>query len=76
MTLKPLKPLLTNDYKCIVLWFGDDMFCQMNLLTVLAFLEQQRYQGKVYYYMVKEMTYDVEETEIELGPYGRSIKRS
>lgn len=70
VTLKPLKPLLTNDYKCIVLWFGDDMFCQMNLLTVLAFLEQQRYQGKVYYYMVKEMTYDVEETEIELGPYG------
>ena len=70
VTLNPLKPLLTNDYECIVLWFGDDMFCQMNLLTVLAFLEQQSYQGKVYYYMVKEMTYEVEETEIELGPYG------
>ena len=37
VTLNPLKPLLTNDYQCIVLWFGDDMFCQMNLLTVLAF---------------------------------------
>ncbi|WDV08311.1 helix-turn-helix domain-containing protein [Lysinibacillus irui] len=69
ITVNPLKPLLTNDYQCIVLWFGDDMFCQLNLLTVLAFLEQQGYQGKVYYHMVKEMTYDVEETEIVLGDY-------
>lgn len=69
VTINPLKPLLTNNYQCIVLWFGDDMFCQMNLLTVLAFLEQQGYQGKVYYHMVKEITYDVEETEIVLGDY-------
>ncbi len=69
LTVKPLQSLLTNDYQCIVLWFGDDMFCQMNLLTVLAFLEQQGYQGKVYYHMVKEVTYDVEETEIVLGDY-------
>lgn len=69
MTLNPLKPLWTKGYQCIVLWFGDDMFCQMNLLTMLAFLEQQGYQGKVYFHMVKETTYDVEETELELGGY-------
>ncbi len=69
MTLNPLKPLWTKDYQCIVLWFGDDMFCQMNLLTMLAFLEQQGYQGNVYFHMVKETTYDVEETELELGGY-------
>lgn len=45
------------------------MFCQMNLLTVLAFLEQQKYEGKVYFHMVQEATYDVNEIEIVLGDY-------
>ncbi|MCJ8013463.1 AraC family transcriptional regulator [Paenibacillus sp. KQZ6P-2] len=69
ITVTPLKPLFENQYKCIVLWFGDDMFCQMNLLTALAFLEQEGYKGKVFFHMVKETTYDVEETEILLGGY-------
>ncbi|AZN43330.1 helix-turn-helix transcriptional regulator [Paenibacillus albus] len=64
ITMTPLKPLLQHNYKCIVLWFGDDMFCQMNLLTLLAFLEQEGYEGKVFYHMVKEATYDVEETDL------------
>ncbi|WP_225221178.1 hypothetical protein [Bacillus norwichensis] len=49
VTVTPLKPLFENKYKCIVLWFGDDMFCQMNLLTVLAFLELEGYRGKVFF---------------------------
>lgn len=69
ITVKPLKPLLENKYKCAVLWFGDDMFCQMNLLTVLAYLEQAGFDGKVYFHMVKEATYEVEETDILLGGY-------
>jgi len=69
VTLNPLKLLWTKNYQCIVLWFGDDMFCQMNLLTILAFLEQQKFQGKVYFHMVKETTYDVDEIEIVLGDY-------
>lgn len=69
VTVIPLKPLFENKYKCIVLWFGDDMFCQMNFLTVLAYLEQEGYEGKVYFHMVKEMTYEVEETDILLEGY-------
>ncbi|WP_208918428.1 helix-turn-helix domain-containing protein [Paenibacillus uliginis] len=69
ITINTLKPLFEKQYKCIVLWFGDDMFCQMNLLTVLAYLKQMGYKGKVYYHMVKETTYDVEETEIRLEGY-------
>ncbi|MGG1663610.1 helix-turn-helix transcriptional regulator [Brevibacillus sp. NRS-1366] len=64
ITITPLKPLFENKYKCIVLWFGDDMFCQMNLLTVLAYLDQTGYKGKVFFHMVKEMTYEVEEIEV------------
>ncbi|WP_249659877.1 helix-turn-helix domain-containing protein [Lysinibacillus fusiformis] len=69
ITVNPLRSLWTKNYQCIVLWFGDDMFCQMNLLTVLAFLEQQKYEGKVYFHMVQEATYDVDEIEIVLGVY-------
>ncbi|WP_100486302.1 helix-turn-helix transcriptional regulator [Sporolactobacillus pectinivorans] len=64
IVITPLKPLFDKQYKCIVLWFGDDMFCQMNLLTVLAYLDQVGYKGKTFFHMVKETTYEVEETEI------------
>ncbi|WP_438348257.1 AraC family transcriptional regulator [Paenibacillus sp. FA6] len=69
VTMKPLACLLDKQYRCIVLWFGDDMFCQMNLLTVLAYLEQISFQGTVYYHMVQELTYDVEETAIDPNNY-------
>lgn len=39
-----------NDLKNIdelVLWFGMDAFCQMNLLTILTALELKNYTGKV-----------------------------
>ena len=38
----------------IALWFGDDMFCQMNLLAALAYLHQTGYGGKLFFHMVKE----------------------
>ena len=64
ITIHALKPLFEKQYKCIVLWFGNDMFCQMNMLTVLAYLEETGYNGKVYFNMVNEITYEVEEKEI------------
>lgn len=69
ITIDSLKPLFEKQYKCMVLWFGDDMFCQMNLLTVLAYLDQVGFKGKVYYHMVKETTYDVEEIEVQIDGY-------
>ncbi|MFD1884160.1 helix-turn-helix transcriptional regulator [Paenibacillus wenxiniae] len=71
IVIAPLQPLFTNlhDYKCIVLWFGDDMFCQLNLLTMLAYLEQQHYSGTVYFNTVQEQTYDVQQTEMKLGTF-------
>ncbi|WIY63140.1 AraC family transcriptional regulator [Bacillus arachidis] len=69
ITISPLKPMFEKRYRCIVLWFGDDMFCQMNLLTVLAYLEQVGYKGVVFLHMVNEMTYEVEEIKISLKGY-------
>ena len=62
----PLKTF-TKEYKCIVLWFGEDMFCQMNLLTLLSYLEQSCYEGKVYLNSFREDEFKVNQIELELG---------
>ncbi len=53
----------------IVLWFGEDVFCQMNTLTILAFLEQEEYAGKVYLHHFDEEKFAVNTVEIQLGMY-------
>ncbi|WP_322907767.1 helix-turn-helix transcriptional regulator [Paenibacillus campi] len=71
IVLKPLHKLFTHlhEYTCVVLWFGDDLFCQLNLLTMLAYLEQQHYRGTVYFNIVQEQTYEVQQTEMQLGSF-------
>ncbi|QIW19618.1 helix-turn-helix transcriptional regulator [Bacillus thuringiensis] len=67
--IDPLENLFTKKYKCIVLWFGEDMFCQMNLLTILSYLEQSCYEGKVYLNNFREDEFKVSQIELELGNY-------
>ncbi|MGK0532389.1 helix-turn-helix domain-containing protein [Bacillus sp. 'calajunan'] len=67
--IDPLENLFTKKYKCIVLWFGEDMFCQMNLLTLLSYLEQSCYEGKVYLNNFREDEFKVNQIELELGNY-------
>ncbi|MDG5789439.1 AraC family transcriptional regulator [Evansella sp. AB-P1] len=67
--IKPLNNLFKKNYNYIVLWFGEDMFCQMNLLTILAYLEQSHYQGKVFFNSFREDEFKVSQTELTLGSY-------
>jgi len=67
--IEPLDKLFNKAYKCIVLWFGEDMFCQMNLLTLLAYLEQSGYDRKVFLNSFREDEFKVSQTEIKLGHY-------
>lgn len=43
-----------NDYDEIVLWFGDDTFCQINMLCVLAMLEKAGYNGKIFSVIIND----------------------
>lgn len=63
--------LSKNTYSTISLWFGKDTFCQMNLLTVLAYLEQIEYQGKLILNYIDDETFKVIDSGIEvtLGIY-------
>ncbi|XXM72481.1 AraC family transcriptional regulator [Lysinibacillus sphaericus] len=47
ITLKPLQSLFRGEFNRIALWFDDDMFCQINLLTILAWLDQSDYRGRI-----------------------------
>ncbi len=67
--IEPLHGLFHKKYASIVLWFGEDMFCQMNLLTLLSYLEQSGYDGKVFLNSFKEDEWKVNQTELTLGTY-------
>ncbi|MBS4207322.1 AraC family transcriptional regulator [Bacillus sp. FJAT-50079] len=67
--IDPLANLFNKKYKYIVLWFGEDMFCQMNLLTLLSYLEQSSFDGKVFLNSFKEDEFKVSQFELTLGNY-------
>ena len=52
LTLLPLQLLFKNQFSHLVLWFDDDMFCQINLLTLLAYLDQINYSSKITFNLV------------------------
>lgn len=62
---------LISDYSELCLWFGKDTFCQINLLTLLAYLEQIEYAGKVFLNYIEDETFEIIEKgiEVELGIY-------
>lgn len=67
--IAPLETICKKEYTYIVLWFGEDMFCQMNLLTILTYLEQSGYKGKVFLNSFKDDEFKVSQTELQLGEY-------
>ena len=60
-----------NQIEKIELWFGMDTFCQLNVLTLLAYLEQRNYSGKVFLNFIDDETFAVvgEKVEVKLGLY-------
>ncbi len=53
------------------LWFGKDAFCQMNLLTLLAYVEQIGYAGEVTLHTIDDETFQMigDEKRVILGEY-------
>ncbi|WP_127583793.1 helix-turn-helix transcriptional regulator [Paenibacillus koleovorans] len=72
IVLEALKPLFEEKFEVIVLWFGDDMFCQMNLITILAYLDQTGYDGDVLFCMALERTDEMLEEAFEMDTTGYS----
>lgn len=66
-----LDALNKDAYSELILWFGKDTFCQTNLLTLLAYLEQISYSGKVILNYIDDESFVTIEKDIdvELGLY-------
>ena len=62
-----------NSFKEIVLWFGLDTFCQINMLTILAYLDQINYIGKVSFIGIDDYTNDIvkEKEVIEIKDFNK-----
>lgn len=69
LTLHPLQILFEQSYERIVLWFDFDMFCQINLLTILAWLDQINYSKPIELYYVDDLFKPVEKYRLEVSGY-------
>lgn len=67
--LKPLQPLFSKSYSVIELWFDADMFCQINLLTILAWLDQTDYKCSISLHVVGDKFEPVEHFTLNAKGY-------
>ncbi len=60
-------------YSKLKLWFGADTFCQLNLLTLLAFLEQINYSGDIELVIIDDETGNIlqDGISVKLGQYSK-----
>lgn len=68
-----VNPNYINTFDEINLWFGEDTFCVINLITILAYLEQIKYSGIIYYTRIDDYTNEtIKEKElIKLGIFNK-----
>lgn len=73
--LNVLKKINSNDI--LILWFGKDTFCQINLLGVLTYLESLNISNKIFLNIIDDETKEIleKETEIKLGSFTNTYKR-
>lgn len=70
---KIVNPNYINTFDEINLWFGEDTFCVINLITILAYLEQIKYSGIIYYTRLDDYTNKIikEKELIKLGIFNK-----
>ena len=69
ITLRPLEPLLSNQFTNLELWFDQDMFCQINILTILAWLDQNHHEGAITLHIVDDNFAPIEKYTLHAKGY-------
>jgi hypothetical protein len=75
ITLHPLKPLFNKDFSKIELWFDYDMFCQINILTILAWLDKSSYNYTIDLHLVDDKFKPVESFTLDANGYDQLFKQ-
>lgn len=60
ITLKPLQSLFNRECTHLELWFDSDMFCQMNVVTILAWIDQANHQCSINLHIVDDQFKPIE----------------
>ncbi|MEH7177622.1 AraC family transcriptional regulator [Neobacillus vireti] len=61
ISINPLQPLVNGDFSTIELWFDEDMFCQINVLTILAWLDKTGHKKPVKLHLTGDKFESIEE---------------
>jgi hypothetical protein len=75
ITLKPLKPFFDHEFEEIELWFDADMFCQINHLTILAWLDHKNYQSTITLHIVDDQFEPIEKYSLQAQGYYELYKQ-
>jgi hypothetical protein len=79
VVLKPLQMLFENQCTHIILWFDEDMFCQINLLTILGYLDQIKYHRRITFNLIsrhfKKETMVLDSFELQAKGYKEIYKQ-
>lgn len=68
IVINPLAPLFSFEYDELHLFFDEDMFCQINLITLLAYLDSNSYEGNIALHLID---YDFQEIKcVQIKPQG------
>ena len=71
--LQQISPLLQSIQHSnhLRLWFGEDSFCQLNLLTLLAYLEQEGFEGEITLNLIDDQSLSIiaQDLSVTLGFY-------
>lgn len=71
----PLLKVLEMNKEELHLWFDEDMFCQINLLVLLTYLEQINFDQPIYLNLVSAKYQFLKQIPITLGSYQALYER-
>lgn len=75
ITLKPLQSLISKKFTTVELWFDADMFCQINVLTILAWLDQSNHKHSIDLHIVGDQFEPVEKFTLKAEGYYELYKQ-
>lgn len=69
ITINPLKPLFSKGFTHVELWFDEDMFCQINILTILAWLDKNGHSNPIDLHIVEDKFKPIENYKLMATGY-------
>lgn len=74
VTVLELKELLYKSHTKIVLWFDEDMFCQINVLTLCAYLDYTDFDGEVQLNIIQQKFWQYNMENIVIKSYELNVR--